>query len=741
MSLTVPRAGITFGQSADTRVQMPDVGGEVARFGAAMSQIGKALTDERNTRAYNVAELQMLERFNGLELELSQIGDPDQLDDLFRARAPSVLDATGQVQGAPFLEGLGGDLPDELRDRLALRYEELRLGTGRSVGRQALALRQSAREAFALQARNVTLEGAVAAPSPEGAAVNADQYALIVSQLVQAGIWTPERGQRELLGWDRDRAEARATRVLSEDPEALLSGLDGQDFASLTVERRESLRAQANAAIATRGREAAEARATTRLAEDPDALLSGLDGEDFASLTVARRESLRAQATAAIAARAREAAAAHGQRLREGTRVVLSGYDYADADELATDPATADHPAGPEFLAALALHRSMPGLSRLPPAAQRQLLAQETAQPVQGGAGYEIEQRATLRAAVTASTEAWARDPLGHAAELGMIRPVDLPDPATDANNSLADSLRSRLAQAQSLAQGGYTEQPVLLRPAERAAFEAATAIGADPALRTRVASALVTAMGDDAEALMPQFSADPVFAYVGGLLNYTEDETLARQIFEGQRAIAAGDLPLPSEPMRRAIWFEQFGSLFRAFGDSPLRDQVIGSADALTAYRLRGNPASRDAEAHRTAWLQSAHEVMGGTGRFDTRTARGGVQTLNGALTIMPPGVSAADARTRLMDVSTRLVAAQSRAGPNATAEPMLRQISVGGSLPMAGSVPIDGNTLRNVIFEAAGGDAYFGYVQTGAGPMQITDDTGAPWRLDMRALLEAGP
>ena len=690
MSLTIPQGGITFGRSADTRTTGPDIGGEVARLGEAMQTIGTRLVEERDQRLDQTAELQLLDRFNQCELDLSQIGDPDALDDTFRQRAPSGIGE--QAVAPPLLDGIGQGLSPEGQERLRLRYEELRIGTGRNVGRTAIELRQSARLAMADYAHDVTTTGAVAAATPEAAARNADQFAATVEELVSSGVWTPEQGHNALSGWSRDVAEARAIRQLSENPQGLLDALDSPDFAPLAVERRESLRAQATARLATADR---------------------------------------------------EASAALGQRLREGIRVARAGYDYADADALAADPAVAQHPDGPAFLAAVALQRARPDLARLPPAEQRRILAEETARPVSGGAGFEVDQRSALAAAVEASTEAWNRDPLGHAAELGMLDPVDLPDPANDADNTLQASLRARLAQARALAEGGYTETPVLLRPSERAAFEAATAIDADPAVRSRVASAVAFALGDDAPTLMRQFSDDPVFGYVGGLLNYTEDETLARQIFEGQRAIDRGDVPLPSAPVRRAIWFEEFGDLFRPFGEDALSNQVIGAADALAALRLRGDPESRDPDTHRQVWLQSAHEVMGGTGRYNSNGARGGVQDLNGRLTIMPPGISASEVRTRVVQVATQLVTAEATPGSDfaAAADPLLRQISAGGHLPMAGIDPIDGNTLRNLVFEAAGDGTYFGYVPTASGPLLVTDDSGAPWRLDMRALLEARP
>lgn len=688
MSLTLPRAGRIAGRAPELRVPTPQIGEDIARLGNVMAQVGGAIEAERNDRLFSRAQIDMMDGFNRLRLDLDQIGDPD-------ARAQIWTQRVGELRRA-----LVDGLPAGIRDRAELRFEDMRARTEYAEGRDQWGLAQSQRRADLARAHDVTLSMA-ATGAPEEVDAAFEGYRELLQRQVSAGVITPERAEQDLSRWLGDYGQSRAEAMLRDDPQALLDGLDSPDFQGLSPQQRESWRT----------------RATARLEQAST-----------------------------------EAQSALGRELREVRSVLLQGYEHASAERLAADPAVADHPDGPAFLATVRLRQQLPGFEGLPPATMREMLAEREAQPIQAGRDDEIALRGLMRDAIERAEENWARDPIGHATRLGRIDAVELPDLASAAPEDIARVMMARSAQADALVRRGYTDAPVLFTPDEREQLRAATSIEAHPDQRARLAAAAMVAFGEDTPDLVGQISDDPVFRHVGGLVASGGSQVLAREIFEGQRALAGRDVPVPSEAARRHQWFVNFDGLFDNFAEGAMRDEIIASADALYAYRMRTNPNASDADVRAQTWLQSAHEVVGGTGTFDGTDARGGIQALRGQVTFIPPGMRASDVERQLNTLGRGLSYSGDylEFGPEAETW-RNRQVDMGrtwqrfshdGAAPVIGGEVIDAGTIGAVALHAVGPDTYVLHWTNAEGQREIVfGDNGLPYRMSLRALMEWQP
>jgi hypothetical protein len=306
-----------------------------------------------------------------------------------------------------------------------------------------------------------------------------------------------------------------------------------------------------------------------------------------------------------------------------------------------------------------------------------------------------------------------------------------------------------------------------------------------NPAVRARAAMAMAGALADpnlkiDAMDVAEEIGADAVFTYIGGLLMNGGTETLARQVFEGQRIIAARDAPLPAIAQQRGAAFLAVRDVL-SFGTDPVRgdaddramyDQITGAAMALYASRAAQDGEFKDGVLRETDFLQAVHEVMGGTGKYDGRQATGGVREIAGTLTILPVGVRARDIEAGLNAVGVditrdpRVMSVRAADGAGSVdglgtilgatddvgdavalrgepvSEEVLRGLSANNTIPMFGGQPMDIVTWQRGRLRANGNGTYtMEFIHQASGEARIAlDEKGDPWLINMRALIEVG-
>lgn len=694
MSLTVPKAGVIAGRApalSQVPVAQSQAGAAMGALGDRLLQVGTALEEERSQRELSQARVQMMNGLNDLRLKYEQVGDPDVIDRDFGAEASGLRD---QIVG-----GLSARSQPAAGDM----FNEMQASHAMALGGRAIDLRQSQRMATLAETTNATVQaGATADPTTQ--AVYLGQLDDHLAELVATGTITPEQAQTRRMDAAAEMESARATRLLSDNPQALIDQIDkGAEggFSNLGADRLQSFRARAVADLA--------AQAARNLSEQNRA-----DKERLASAK---------------------------DFLKDGIGVFGRGRDWAESDKAAqmlADPTIAALPEAREYAQAKLLHENMPQFAALPMTEKRRLLAEAKAKPIEKP--YDGDLVAAMQSQIAADEKGWKEDRFAHAAEILPTKVPALPDPLTASADELVAGLKPRIRYATSLRDAGHVSDVKYFSPAEAESWKAAAAESQSPAVRAKLASAFAVAFGDQVEEASAEIGAEPLFSYVGGLIANGGGEVLARQIFDGARAIKAGDTRMPAAPQRRSAFFREFQSLF-ADGTMPGqldeaagRDQIIAAADALYAYCRRGDPNATDAVLDEDAYRQAVHEVMGGTGAFDSNQARGGVQTIHDRLTMLPPDVAGADVTRALEMMRTSAY------------DPVIedygwRTVSASGNAPRAGGEPLTAKDVKALSLRWVEGNAYELLVtDPSTGQLAaLRGDNGSPYLVDVRKLVSS--
>jgi len=142
MSLTVPKAGVLAGRTANLSVETPQAGGVVAQFGAKIAQIGGALEADRLDRQATRLQIDMTRELGQARQEFAQMTNPDMIDQGWPTTVAGIR--------AQFMDGKdanGRPLVDpKIQDRVGLAFDSLATKHGLALGQVAVAARQSQRD-------------------------------------------------------------------------------------------------------------------------------------------------------------------------------------------------------------------------------------------------------------------------------------------------------------------------------------------------------------------------------------------------------------------------------------------------------------------------------------------------------------------------------------------------------------------------------------------------------------------
>lgn len=709
MTLTVPRAGANAGRAADAAsmpVAQPVTGALIADLGNAILEKKAKVRSERNQLALQKTNLDIARDLGQARLDVDQLSDPDQLDQTWQQRSEEIYASRVATIQDP-----------ELRQKAELVFQSQNDPQSLAVGERGLTLTRSQREALWVDAQNqIFADAALADPVTFDLQLDAGDQ-IIDAQLSNGDILPEEAALRKQAL--RGKAyENRANQRIADDPEAFLSELAAGSYDALG-EAKSAFDLKAKAQIASNAK-LAEAEAIKADAEFVQ------NGTAF---------------------------------LKDGIAVLGKGLSFAGAEDAITllaDPRIAKTDAAREYSQAALLQQTLPSFARSTLADKEQLLADAKAMPKEKG--YEADVLTAMEASITAHRDGLKTDPLAYAEGLGLKDvATPLPDPASD-TAELFTGLRTRVAKIEALDATGLTADPKqpkaktpIFRPEERDAYAEKTAPGAAPADRLKVATALAGLGPERAQQAADELKADDVFVMItAGVAANAYSAPFARQVFEGQRIIARGDVKLPGETEMRQGYFQDFKRLFAdgtqitEIDESRERDAIIATARATYAYRIRETGQGGESfDANLMA--QALHEAAGGTGRYGKSDAKGGIQQLSAPdvgsyLVLLPPGVSGVDVQNAYDNMLPLFVPPEDFG--QAPEMPKIPDadwaaITVNGRAPVLGGEPVNLETLRRVRLVATEGNTFRLDAEINGEVTTLSDIGGMPVLIDIPKLL----
>ena len=691
--LTVPKAGVDPGRAATVRVETPTGGADIAKLGNVMADVGVKLENDRLQRQMNRLGVDLTRDMNNLALELSEIGDPDQLESTFQQRTEELraayMDGADQ-NGRPRVDRKNAEA-------FGLAFDELRNRHELAIGRQALAGRFAQREATFTE---FTHEATVAAANsdPEIRQTYLEQGIAQIDQLEANGIIDANEAATRKLGLRANLDNAAAIQDMAQDPEAFLERMDAGEYDGLGGETLARYRVSAEAQIAAAAEKERKAVETATKAEQK--LIT--------------------------------------DQLNEMSGIWSLGQRAAGEDAFLSRPEVQANPAYPEAMAQREIMLEQPSLATMTPAELRALVEEERAKPKVRK--FQAERVAVLEKRLAEEETAWSNDPIQHARDLGLADP-QLPefDPADP--KAFGAALRNFRAVSEALVDEGYTSTDAVFDKETSEQLKTIIADTSDPAARATLSALVAGSLGDRPDVLK-ELGVDPAFRMAGELQLAGSSPQVAEGIMRGQRALDQGNVILPPVSDRLDAATDVLDDLFfDVTGGAETQAMIRAAADARYADSFGKTDPSGQLDAD--AYLQSLHEVMGGSGAWDSSQARGGVQEINGAPTLLPVGVRARDVEQALTHLGSRRaggVRPTFKISDEALAEDLAR-ISLTGQPPLLGGRPMTEDTFEELSLRAVADGVYeFTFVNDNGQVLVPETPDGEPYRFVLSSLLNGG-
>ncbi len=706
--LTVPQGGTDPGRAARVREVPSGLGQAVEQVGNAMMQAADRIKQDRHRSQQAQAQISMTSQLNDLRLELEQSGDPDFIDAEYARRA-------GEIR-----ETVVAGVDEQIRENVGFAFDDLSNRHGYQLGRASIGLRQS-RGRAELDRYATTLQQAAPGAGVDAKAGMLAQYEAQLAQAQALGIITPEDAEARLQGVRSTTDEIEARRLLAENPAGLAVALeDNARFANIPGTTREVLRRSALSAVA----------------------------------------SIESKAAAEAERQAGERQAQVGEDLRNMVSIARAGRVSGD-EHLLEDPEYQDHPGYAEAAAAVKLRNALPEFASLPVGQMDDLIRQEEARKVTEK--FEPRILDAMRSARDGAAEAWADDPIAKAADMfgdieGAALPPELPEFDASDPTAFGQALAARRRYAQSLEVAGYVPRSVYFTKAERQSLAELAAIDAAPADRAALAGTLVSVFGPQAGAVFRELEVDPVFAHMGGMMVAGGDPRVIQEAFAGQQALAEKTVELPTTARRRETSFDTLNTIFaprqtqdgRIVPSEKSASAVRAAAAAIYAARARGiEPDSEDAAE---LYEQALQQAMGARLGSNGSVISGGIQTVQGVPTILPPMATAAAAERALdlaATVNSEFLRSPERGAmrrgepmpkvPNPLfGQPVWQTASRTGGEPQFRGQAITADQMARIELRAVGSDHYEIVLPIqGTNYIAADSETGTAFRFSLEALI----
>ncbi|MBR9766043.1 MAG: hypothetical protein GYB53_21630 [Rhodobacteraceae bacterium] len=685
MTLTVPMAGSEAGRAARLRVDARQDGQALGAFGEKVQGIFQQVERFELDSEFERAQVDATRDLNNLRLEVEEIADPRVAGQTWDQRSAAIRER--YLQG----DGTSAGLNQRNHERFGLAFDQSVNAHGFNLGKRFLADRIAQREATSIQAMQEYTRAATMGGG-ESAAEWYERGIADIRNREAEGIIDPDQAELQIIQLGEDIYGAIATEDLNTDPAAFLRKTEEQGaYPGLSAQRIATMRGQAMSAI----EQGVKFGATQEKKETGDFLQ-------------------------VIRAEAKSGKDVHWQDLLSDPRI--TGHD----DFAKTEAIVLTMQERPEL--------AMMSVTQL----DAEIAKERSTAPGNERSARRLEAMLEIR---DSNLDGYEKDPIAQAALVKLPVPefaVEL-DPADP--TAFAQGVRARLAFAEQMKAEGYVSGA--LRPfsdKEEDQLKLLADTDQEPATRAALARIAASAVAEDGSTPVLDLLDDPVLSHVGGLLAAGGRESLGQEILQGQAAIDLGNALTPPASERLEEAQAVVGDVLVGLpGEEVTQQEINQSIEALFALRMK--PTDPSGEMNSKVYRQAAHEVMGGTGKYDGRDARGGIQDFRGAETIIPMGLNAdqLDNTLRMLgtdgDGSSYLGA--SRSFTPERFEAHLRDIS-GGAVPVVDGKPISRDDLLDgrVSFKAIGDDVYILQVETSTGLKTIQADTGGDYQLSLRRL-----
>jgi len=590
--LTVPRAPATVGRAAqvDTTPIAGD-GGLIAEFGNRMLEKGLQLKAQRDERARKQATLDMTRDMGQARLEVEQIADPAAIGPAWDAK---VAEITGRY--------ITEDTPPEVADALRMSVQQLGDEHGLELSGKVINLERSAEEATWVGMRDaIVTEAATADPTTFGALIEIGEAE--IDARAAKGLIDPKAAAEQKIALRQEVYENRAATAIDADPEGFLTAAEAGEY---------------------------DAMGGTNLVKFKGAAQNEIDRRAAAAAKAAEAE-----------AKARSDAI--GTRLDAIADLASKGRLVEDEEYLA-DPDVRAHPKAAKAVAAVELRKEIPHLDMMTVGELDALIQAEAKRPVTET--WENERLTVLRDMRDKKETGYSTNPKETATLSGMVAP-DLPefDPADPAG--WAKALKANVSFSGYLQEGGYTKRSAIFSPEQKAALKPVLDPKAEAGPKVALMGAILEGTGGNAQPVLAELEADPVFRRGLKVLAVTGDPGLTEAILRGGQKVEAKTTVLPSRKEQILIFDALTGG---TFSDAPaLKEEIMAASLALYADGADGIDAETTANegwiadgAAYTLYQQSVQRLLGAQPDRNGALTVGGVQELNGSLVVLPRGVSA---------------------------------------------------------------------------------------------------
>jgi hypothetical protein len=665
--LTVPQATTVAGRAANVGQQPQlQIGQAAAELGGRVFDLASQMIASRIQQRTQVAQLDMTTDFAAARLKVDQLTDPAEVGPAWDQETAAI-----RARYLPTDDKGNVTLDPREADALSLYFKDLSGQHTTAIAGNVATLGRSQQKASWLATSNrIGAQAQTADPQTAEALVAlSDQR---IAQLEADGVMTAPEAELARQQATAGIWGAQASKLIDSDPQAFLD-------------------------------QAGEGLWNQKLGADGLA-----QGQAAAQAAVAQK----AKAAEDAAARdARQQAALANDQL--DAMIGLSAKGVSPAQRaLLTDPtfrAAADPAKLARAEASVKLVDEIPTIGQMSVPDLKAAIAAETAKPKT--AGWQTEKLDLMQSQLNARQAALTKDGAAYLQAQGTgfakLPSMDPADPA------FAAAIRGRVVDAQHYSgTEGVSVQPFTTE--EQAQIKALADPSVDPKARAQLASVLGAELGYQAASSL---TGNPVFGQVSGLLASGAPTALGAEILKGQARMAADNVVKP--PVK-----ERLQSIFTTLG--PLLGDTIGeaeaaskfaAADALYAARFPDPAAAFDPDGYG----QALHEVLGGQGPYKNAEARGGMQDVNGAMTLMPQGLRAQEVEAGLASVA--------QFEPDVF-KSLMTMISVSGAPPMINGLPIPASDLEGVRIEAVADDTYRFVTEGGT---TFEDGTGAPYEFHL--------